>query len=139
MTEKDEASGVDPMPDDPPHDDPPHDDSGAGGDAVRAVRQTLTETADAILEAVKSYAWPHVVRLERHILLRVGGLSLALLATVWGAIALTLAAAQILPLWASYLCVSAILAVGAASAFIISSPDNGNRISGSKTDLEGGK
>jgi len=134
MIEKDEASGVDPMPDDPPHDDP-----GPDGEAVRAVRQTLTETTDAILEAVKSYAWPHVVRLERHILFRAAGFSLALLATVWGAIALTHAAAQMLPLWASYLCVSAILAVGAASAFIISSPDNGNRISGSKTDLEGGK
>lgn len=129
MTEKDAPSVDDPVP----------EETGQDNAAVGTVQQTLTDMADTVLAALKSYAWHHIARLERHILFRAAGFSLALLAIVWGAIALTLAAAQILPLWASYLCVSAILAVGAASAFIIPSLDNGKRISGRETHLEGGK
>ncbi|RVU36567.1 hypothetical protein EOI86_15375 [Hwanghaeella grinnelliae] len=124
---------------DPTQGDRMQDEPAQESDVVRTVQQTLTEAADAILDAVKSYALPHFARLERHILYRAAGFSLAVLAAVWGAIALTLAAAQILPLWASYLCVSAFLAVGAASAFIIPSLGNGKRISGRTTHLEGGK
>lgn len=113
MTEKDGPNGNDPV----------REGAGRDNDAVQTVRQTMTETADTVLAALRSYARPRLARLERYILFRAAGFSLALLATVWGAIALTLAAAQLLPLWASYLCVSAILAVGAASAFIIPSLD----------------
>ncbi|WP_425407449.1 hypothetical protein [Hwanghaeella sp.] len=101
------------------------------------LQQTLSGVCDAFLNAVKSAARPHVRRVVRRVHFSAAGYALTLMAAVWCAIAITLAAAQYLPLWASFLCVSAFLAVGAASAFIIPSLENGNRTTGRTNHLEG--
>lgn len=108
----------------------------AGGGAG-PVQDLLSDTFDAILEAAKSSARPHFARLMRRVHFRAMGYAFALMAVIWAAIALTLAAAEHLPLWASFLGVSGALAVGAAGAFIFPSPESGNRISGRANHLEG--
>ena len=115
----------------------PNGDRAAEQDVTGPVIQTLAELSDTVLAAVKSYLRPHLKQLERRILRRVVGYVLALLAAIWAAIAATFAAAQHMPLWASFLCVSALLAVGATCAFIIPSGENGKRTAGGQTLSEG--
>ncbi len=118
-----------------------HGDTESAEYRGRTVQDTLAEAGDALVETVKSIAGPPLARLVGRFIRRMrfhaAGYCLALLAVIWAAIALTLAAAQHLPLWASFSCVSAILAVWAACAFIIPSLENGDSKSGRTSNLEG--
>lgn len=116
-------------------------DKSQGGIEGRTVQQTLAELGEQLTQVVACVIGPPLARLSGRIAWRLrvqaAGYCLLLLAAVWAAIGLTLAAAQHLPLWASYLCVSGFFAVGAAGAFIIPSLKNGNSKVGRESNLEG--
>ena len=117
------------------------EDNRRDGREGRSVQHTLAELGEVLAETIANIFRPSVARLSRRIARRMrfhaAGYLLSLLAVIWAAIGLTLAAAQHLPLWASYLCVSGVFAVGAAGAFIIPSLKNGTDESGRANNREG--
>lgn len=80
----------------------------------------LVAVLDSLIAVGRQALRPHVRRTARWVAWRIFGLSTAVLAAAWAAVGLTLALHQAVPLWAAFLGVSGILALGAAIALSVS-------------------
>lgn len=95
---------------------PQSDRQKAGANGIEGVAAAvLSAIAAMLVDAMR----PHLNLLAKWIAWRFLGLVAATLATGWAAVGLTLAIDEVAPLWAAFLCVSGLLALGAAIAFTL--------------------